>query len=828
METILKELGYALRQLRKSLGFSISAVLMLALGIGATTATFSVVEGVLLRPLPFPDSGRLVALSDTLERVEVGPGGEAGVTAPEIRTYVRDTNTFENLGGYQPGAYEFSGTDQPSPINGARLTPGVFAALGVQPLLGRVFTQQEDDDSQQVVVLSYSLWKSRFHGDSHILGAKLILDRKSYLVIGVMPRNFEFPLMPGHLSRSELWVPMSPTQAELTQGAGSWAFQMVGRLKPGITVARAQANADQVAQEITRNLPSFISSVRIRAMVLSLQEDTVSDARPLVRILFVAVCVVLLIVCANLAGLLLVRAIRRRREIAVRLALGASASALLRAAFLESMLLSMSGSLLGVALAAIALHVSINQLPETLPRIDEIGLNWTVIGFALLLALATGMICALAPAFAAMRTNLNDTLKEGGRSGSGGGHARLRSTLVVAEIAVALVLLITSGLLLRSFEKMRTVAPGFRSENVVFAAYALPRKQYSSQAEADEFGRELLRRLEQLPSVQSAALGSFLPMSGSGGTSVFIPEGYQLPQDANMSVATISVTRGDYFRTMGIPLLRGRFLTDADNGSAPLVVVVNHKLAQRYWPGQDPIGKRLRLGTPEMKTPWLTIVGEIADVKQNGPDVEAGEQYYEPVDQYEASLGSIAAPTDIIGNSLDIFLRSQMPPEQMENAMRSVVRSLDPQLPLAQVQTMNQAISDSEAPRRFNTAVISAFAGMAVLLAVLGIYSVVAFSVVQRVQEIAIRMALGSQRAGVVRLIVNSAGRLAIAGCIIGLLGAAAVSRIVNSLLFNVSPFDPFVLTFAAIAIFLLALAASAIPALRAASIDPMRALRTE
>ncbi len=828
METVLRELQYASRQVRRSPGFSISAVLMLALGIGATTATFSIVEGILLRPLPFPDPTRLVALSDTLERVEVGPGGEAGVTAPEIRTYIRDTNTFENLGGYQPGAYELSGTDEPSPTNGARLSSGVFAALGVPPLLGRVFTQQEDDERQQVVVLSYSLWRSRFHGDPHILGTKLLLDRKPYLVIGVMPRNFEFPLMPGHLSRSELWMPMSCTQAELTQGAGSWAFQMVGRLKPGVTIARAQANADQVAQEITRNLPSFLASIRIKAMVRSLHEDTVSDARPLIRTLFVAVCVVLLIACANLAGLLLVRAIRRRREIAVRLALGAPASALLRAAILESMILSVSGCLLGVGLAAIALRVSIKQLPETLPRIDEIGLNWTVIGFALHLALATGMICALAPGFAAMRTNLNDTLKEGGRSGSGGGHARLRSALVVAEIAIALVLLVTSGLLLRSFEKMRTVALGFRSENVVVAAYTLPPKQYSSQGAADEFGRELLRRLEQLPSVQLAALGSFMPMSGNGGSSVFIAEGYLLPQNANMNVATISVTRGDYFRAMGIPLLRGRFLTDTDNAAAPLVAVVNHKLAQRYWPGQDPVGKRLRLGTPEMKTPWLTIVGEVADVKQNAPDVEAGEQYYQPVDQYEASLGELAAPTDIIGNSAYIFLRSVMPPEQMENALRSVVRALDPQLPLTQVQTMTQAVSDSEAPRRFNTAVISAFAGMAVLLAVLGIYSVVAFSVAQRVQEIAIRMALGSQRTGIVRLVVSSGGRLAIAGCIIGLLGAAAASRVVNSLLFNVSPFDPLVLTFAAVAIFLLALAASALPAIRAASIDPMRALRTE
>ncbi len=828
MESILKEAKYAFRQLSKSPAVTISAVLMVALGIGATTATFSIVEGVLLRPLPFREPTRLVALSDVLERVDLGPGGEAGVTAPDVRAYTLDTNTFENLGAYVPTSFELSGVGEPSQVNGSRLTAEIFPALGVEPLLGRVFTKQEDEESRQVIVLSYASWQNRFHGDSHILGSKLLVDRKAYLVIGVMPRNFEFPLLPGHLNRSELWVPMSFTQPELTQGAGVWGFQMVGRLKSGVTVARAQADAEQVAQEIMRNYPSFIASLRISALVRSLQEDTVEQARPLVRILFLAVCVVLLIVCANLAGLLLVRAIRRRREIAVRLALGAPASALLRGAILESMVLTVSGSLLGVAVAEVAMRACISQLPETLPRVDEIRIDWIVVVFAVLLALATGVLCALAPAFAAIRTNPNQTLKEGGRSGSGGGHAQLRSAIVVAEIAIALVLLTASGLLLRSFEKMRTVALGFRSGHVVVAGYSLPRRQYSSQVAVDEFSHELLDRLKQLPGTESAGLTSVLPLSGSNGRSVFIPEGYALPQGENLSIAIISLTFGDYFRAMGIPLLRGRLLTDADKAEAPLVVVVNRTLAQHYWPGQDPVGKRLRLGTPETKTPWLTVVGEVADVKQKAPDTEAAEQYYQPVDQFEASIGALAAPTDVNGRGGYIVLRTLLAPEPMENALRSAVRTLDPQLPLTQIQTMDQAISDSEAPRRFNTAVISAFAGAAVLLAVLGIYSVLAFSVAQRSQEIAIRMALGSQRTNVVGLIVGSGARLATAGCIIGLLGAGAASRVVRSLLFQVSPFDPVVLALAVVLVFFLALAASAFPAIRAASVDPMRALRTE
>ena len=362
-------------------------------------------------------------------------------------------------------------------MNASRLSGGVFPALGVAPLMGRFFTQQEDDHKEQVAVLSYSLWQNRLHGDPHVLGTKILLDRKPYVVIGVMPRNFEFPLVPGHLNHSELWVPMSLTQQELTTGAGAWNFSMVGRLKPGITPAQAESDAERVAQETMRNYPAFMSSMHIRAVVRSLHEETVEQARQLVRTLFLAIVVVLLIACANLAGLLLVRAIRRRREVAVRLALGARSGALLRQAILESLVLSVSGGVLGLVLAAIALRVGISWLPETLPRLNEIGLDWQVVSFAIILAVLTGLVCGLAPAFAALRTSVNETLKEGGRTGTAGsGHARLRSALVVGEIAIALVLLVASGLLLRSFEKMRAVDLGFRPDHVLAASYSLPQK----------------------------------------------------------------------------------------------------------------------------------------------------------------------------------------------------------------------------------------------------------------------------------------------------------------------------------------------------------------
>jgi putative ABC transport system permease protein len=830
MPTLLLDLKFAFRQLRKSPGFTATAVLMLAFGIGATTAIFSIVEGVLLRPLPFPESSRLVVLTDRLQGADVGGNGEAGVTVPDIRAYTRDTHSFARLGGYQFAGFELSGNGDPAQVNAARMSGGVLPALGVAPLFGRVFTQQEDDQSQAVVVLSYSTWQSRFHGDPKVLGTKILLDRKPYLVIGVMPRNFEFPLASGHLNRTELWVPMSFRPDELTStAAANWSYHMVGRLKPGVTAFQAQSDAERVAQDIMRNYPAFMASLHISSVVRPLQEETIEQARPLVRTLFFAVAIVLLIACANLAGLLLVRAIRRQREVAVRLALGARASALLRQAILESLILSVLGGLLGIVLAGVALNVGKNLLPESLPRIDEISLNWVVVSFALLLAIVTGFICGLAPAFAALRTSVNETLKEGGRSGStGGGHARLRSALVIAEIAIALILLTASGLLLRSFEKMRSVDLGFQTEHIATAAYSLPQKQYATQPAVDAFNKELLLRLRQAPGAQAVGLTSFLPDSGNNNNQAFVPEGYVPRKGENMSLATVGAVIGDYFNAMKIPLLRGRFFTEADNADAQLVVIVNRKLAEHYWPHQDPLGKRLRIGTPEMQTPWLTIVGEIADMKLDSPDAETKEQYYVTIDQSEKTVGSLATPTDLNGNGGYIVLRSGLPPEQMENVLRATARSIDPQLALTQVQTMQQSVSDTEAPRRFNTAIITGFAIAAVLLAVLGIYSVIAFSVASRVQEMAIRMALGSQRSGIIQLVLVSGTKLAVMGCGIGLVGAAAASSLLRSFLFGVSPFDPVVLVLAAIAVLLLALAASALPASRAASIDPMQALRGE
>jgi predicted permease len=821
-----KDVRYTVRQLRKSPAFTLTAILMLAFGIGATTAIFSIIEGVLLRPLPFLDPSRLVVLGDDLLGTNCAYCDRPVVTAPDIRNYMRDMRSFTHLGGYQGWRFELSGDGDPASVSAARMSAEVFSALGVAPLLGRSFTQQEDDQHQTVAVLSYGMWRTRFHGDQNIIGTKILLDRKPYLVIGVMPRNFEYPIMRGHLYQTELWVPLSLQPEEFMGGsAASWNLRMVGRLRPGITPEQAQSEAQQVAEETMRSYPPFMRSLRIRSIVKPLQEDTVSQVRPLLRTLFCAVAVVLLIACANLAGLLLVRSIRRRREIAVRVALGARAAALLRQAVVESLLLSIAGGLVGLALAAIALRIGVSLLPETLPRIHEISLNWRVVSFALGLAVLTGLVCGLAPAFVALQTSVNETLKQGGRTGTAG-HAKLRSVLVIAEIAVALVLLTVSGLLLRSFDKMRQVDLGFRPDHMLAAVYILPPKQYAAQPVIDIFNDTLLRTLRQLPGVEAVGTTWLLPGGGDDGGLALTIEGYVPPKGAGLNMAMMSPVQGDPLQALGVRLLRGRFLTEADKAGLQLVVMVNRKVAQHYWPGQDPIGKRLRRGMPETSTPWLTVVGEVDDMKLGAPDGRTVEQVYQPVTQVVASEGVFAQAGELSGDYGVIVLRTKTAPEEMQNALRAAVHNIDPQLPLMRMQTVEHAISESEAPRRFNTVLISSFAMVAVLLAVLGIYGVIAFSAALREQEMALRMALGCQRSGVRHLILISGAKLAAAGCLLGLLGAAAASRLLRSLLFGVSPFDPLVLTLSAVAMLLLALAASTLPASRAARVNPILALR--
>jgi putative ABC transport system permease protein len=823
MDLLAQNVRFAFRQLRKAPGFTLSVVLALTLGIGATTAIFSLVEGVLLRPLPFKDADRLVLLGDHL-----GGGPGISVTAREIGTYSNATEAFSSLGGYMTTAYELSGSALPEEINAARVNAGTFLTLGVQPVSGRVFTLQEENAHEPLAVISYGLWLNRYHRDPHTIGSSIVLDRKDYSIIGVMPSSFEFPPEAGHLDQAQLWVPLNLTPNELSgQHAGFWGYHMIGRLKDGVTLPQAAQDADRVARQVMSSFPASMSAIHIRGDVELLREYVVAEIRPLLRTLFMAVAIVLLIACVDVSGLLLVRAIRRRREHAVRLAVGASSIALIREAVIEGLLLSVAGGLLGLAFAATAIRIALHILPESMPRIDSISVDATVATFALLLAVATGALCSLAPAFAALRTNLTESLKEGGRIGTGAsGHAWLRSVLVVSEVAIALVLLTVSGAFLRSFHKMLAVDPGFRADHVLVASYKLPLRQYPTDASADLFNHAVIDRLSNKPGIIAIGITNALPATDFSAKAAYTIEGMPV-ENWKLKFASFATTYGDYFGTMRIPLLDGRTFTMHDRSDAPLVVIANQSMAKHCWPGQRAVGKRMHVGNPQKGLPWATVVGVVADTKLGSRDEPSDDQWYTPIEQPAILLGTEASEKLTGPAGGYITLRSALPPVQMTQTLRLTVAEIDPLLPLEQVQPMNEVISNVEAPRRFNTDLITAFAIGALLLAITGIYAVVAFSVSLRTQEIAIRMALGAQRTGIARLVLISGGKLALLGCGLGVLGSLAVSRLISSFLFEVSATDPLVYTAAVLIMMLMALLASVLPAVRAASADPIDALRS-
>jgi len=823
MTALSQDLRFALRQLRKSPWFSVTVILTLALGIGAVTAIFSLVEGVLLRPLPFSDPDRLVLLGDHLAN---GPG--ISVTAREIGSYASETNAFSSFGGYISTNYELSGGAIPEEVHAARFSAGVFPTLGVSPALGRVFTQQEEDSHQPVAVISYALWTNRYRRDPRVLGSSIVLDRKIYSILGVMPRSFEFPLEAGHLDQAQLWVPLSLTAEEISeQRMGFWGYQMVARLKNGVTLAQATQDADRVSRLIMRAFPASMAAIRIKGDVELLGEFDVADVRPLLKTLFLAVSVVLLIACVNTAGLLLVRAIRRRREYAVRLALGARSGVIVRESVFEGFLISLAGGVVGLAFAAVAIRTALHLLPESIPRIDSISINATVAAFAVLLALVTGALCSLAPAFAALRTNLTESLNEGSRSGTGAAsHTWLRSGLVVSEIAIALVLLIVSGAFVRSFQKMHAVDPGFRADHVLVAEYQLPVEQYSTNTSADTFNHAVIDRLLSKPGIIAAGSTNGLPTSDFFGRAAYTIEG--VPADSwKLKFAMFATVYGDYFHALDIPLIEGRYFTVDDRSSSALVVIVNQSMAEHCWPGQRAVGRRMHVGNPKKGYPWATVVGIVADTKMGSRDEPSEDQWYAPAEQPATLNGSDYAGKLTNPASGYITIRSALPPEQMAQTLRSTVAEVDPMLALQQVQPMDDAISNVEAPRRFNTDLITAFAVGALLLAITGIYAVVAFSVSMRTHELAIRIALGAQRMGIARLVLISAVKLALLGCGLGVLGSLAVSHLVSSFLFEVSATDPFIYMGSVLLMMIVALVASLFPAARAAQADPTNALRS-
>jgi predicted permease len=693
-------------------------------------------------------------------------------------------------------------------------------------MLGRVFSEKEDDDHQPLAVISYALWLNRYRRDRDVLGKPIVLDRKVYSIIGVMPRGFEFPLESGRLEQAQLWVPMSLTADELSeQHAGAWFYQMVARLKEGVSPRQGAQDAARVARQIARDLPPAQSAIPIRGDVIPLREVEVEDVRPVLRTLFLAVTVVLLIACVNVAGLLLVRAIRRRREYAVRLALGARSGSILRETIFEGLILSCSAGLLGLAFAAVAIRTALHLLPDSMPRVDSISIDAGVALFAFAVALLSGVLSSLAPAFAALRTNVSQSLKEGGSSGTAAaGHTWLRSALVVLEIAVALVLLTTSGAFLRSFQNMRAIDPGFRPDHVLVARYQLPMKQYSTENSAEIFSRQVVEKISSKPGILASGITTALPAT-SFAESAYTVEGQ--PSDSwKLQFAIYGTVYGEYFQAMKIPLIDGRYFTPNDRSNSPAVVIVNQSMAKRCWPGQRAIGKRMHAGPPENPLPWATVVGVVADIKMGSRDEPGDDQWYLPAEQPATLYGSHLNGEVTTSAWGYIAFRSALPPDQMVHTLRASVAEIDPLLALEQPQPMTDVISSVEAPRRFNTDLITAFAVAALLLAITGIYAVIAFSVALRAQEIAIRMALGEQRVGIVRLVLTAAAKMALLGCGLGLLGSLAASRVISSFLFEVSGTDPLIYGAAVALMIVMTLLASLLPAARAAAADPNAVLR--
>jgi len=823
MNSWIQDLRYSARRLVNARGFSLTVTLMLALGIGSITAIFSLIDGILLRPLPFHAPGRLVQLGE-----HVGGNSGIGITARDIRAYSTEADAFSSVGAFSGKTFLLSGGPIPENLAAARLTPGVFSTLGVEPLLGRVFSQQEDESRAQVAVISYALWTDRYRRDPRVIGTTIELDLKPYTIVGVMPRTFQFPLQVGRLNQVQLWVPMSLTADELSEeSAGFWGYQMVARLKDGVTLSQAAQDADRVSRDIMRSFPPSMSKIQIRGDVALISDVFTGDTKPLLSVLLIAVSVVLLIVCANIAILMLVRAVRSHREHAVRIALGARPWAILRGSILEGFLLSLCGGSAGLLFAMVAVRIAVHSLARMLPRADSISINAPVALFAFGVAMVTGVICSLVPAFVALRINPIASLKEYAvTSTSAAGHTRLRSVLVITQVAVALVLLVASLAFLRSYQKMLAIDPGFQPQHVLVAGYRLLAERYPTDAAVNGFNRDLIERLSDIPGIVAVGIGDTLPSAGNSGMAAYTIEGQSI-EGWKLKFAAFGSIYGNYFQALGIPLISGRTFTEEDRANSPLVVIVSQSMAQHSWLGQNPIGKRMHVGNPKKNLPWATVVGVVGDTRIGARDQKPNDGWYAPALQPEILYGSSSPQARSISSGGSIVVRAAIPPNEIVGTVRNAVAEIDPQLALDQARSMEDVVSTTEAPRRIMTELVSAFAVTALLLALTGIYAVMSFSVTLRTQEIAIRMALGAHRSGITRLVLQSGAKLGLFGSALGILGSLTASHLIRSYLFEVSPTDPWVYAGSILLMMAIAYIAALVPALRAASADPIAALRS-
>jgi predicted permease len=817
---MLNDFRYAIRMFSKNPAFTAVAVVTLALGIGANTAIFSVVNTVLLRPLPYQNPSQLVLLWERFTRLGLD---RVVVSASEFSDYRDLATSFDQVAAFEYAGFNLTGEDEPERIQGAEVSASLFPLLGVKPMLGRAILPDENSPGKDdVVVIGFGLWQRRFGSQPGTVGKAIVLNGRKFTIVGVMPRGFQFPLplfniVGGEfIEQAELWVPLTFSQSQL-KVRGSRNYGVIARLKSGVSQSHAQAELDTLTKGFTRQYPeAYPENIGFGANLYALQEQASRNIRWPLVVLLASVSFLLLIACVNVASLFLARSSTRRKELAIRTALGAERLRLIRQLLTESLLLAVVSGLWGLMLAFWSLDFIIALSAATVPRVKEAALDTRVFAFTFVASIFAGISCGLIPAFQISKPDITGALKEGGRhSGGSEGAGSLRNVLVVSEIALALVLLIGAGLLIQSFWRLENVSPGFNPHDVLTMELSPPQSKYPSNRSVTAFYRQVLQGIEGLAGVKSAGLVNILPLSGSNTDDFFFIEG-RVPRDpADIPDEELRVVTGGYFQALQIPLLRGRYFVVADGEEAPPVIIINQAFARRYWPGEDALGKRITKGDPQKNPLWITIVGVVGDIKHKGLDREAKPEFYFHQPQYQQ-------------RSMILTIRTVGDPQSMAATVRQEVQRTDKEQSVANIRPLEQVISDSVAPRRLSTVLLGIFAFIALVLATVGTYGVLSYLVTQRQHEIGVRMALGAERKDVLKLVIGLGLRLSVLGVGIGVAASLVLTRFLESMLFGVRPTD--LLTFGLLSLLLIsvALLASYIPARRATEVDPMVALRYE
>ena len=802
MDSIIKDIRYGVRGLLKRPGFTVIALVALALGIGANTAIFSLVNAVVIRPLPFPNPDQLVWVYGNIR----SGGSRASVSPPDFVDYRSQNKTFEQFGASitQPLSVNLTGSGEPERIMVSGVTGNYFDVFGIAPALGRTFTLENEKSGQdQVTVISYAFWQKRFAGDPNVIGKTITLDSKSYQILGVMPAGVSFP------QTAELWTPINFDGDPEMKWRKAHFLRPIGRLKPGVTLTQAQADTDMIAAHLEQQYPDSNNGWNLR--LLSLREQLVGGTRTILFVLFGAVGFVLLIACANVANLLLVRAAARQKEIALRTALGASRLRIVRQMLTESLLLSILGGAFGALLAVWGVQLLVSLSGDNLPPTVNVAIDTNVLAFTFMISIVTGLLFGLAPAFRTAKVNLIDSLKDGARGSEGTLRNRTRSLLVVFESAVAVILLIGAGLLVRSLIALQRVDPGFDANNVLTLRLDLPRQKYEGEGKKAKFFEQLETGISSLPGVQSVGLITELPMSGQLNDLPFTVEGRPPVTVDQAFDADFRLVNQHYFSALHIPLLRGRNFTEQEVREGKPITIVSQQLVDTVFPNEDPMGKRL---VSAMSGQPFEIVGVVGDIRHRSLQNQPFPAMYFPVLDFSTRM--------------NVVIRTQNDPLSIVGAVRQQVKALDPDQPVSNVKRMSDWVDSSVSSQRYSTTLLAAFAALAMILAATGIYGVMSYTVAQRTHEIGVRMALGARRRDVLKLVVRHGMLLTLVGVIIGLAGALGLTRVMSSLLFGVTAKDP--LTFVAVAALLsgVAFMACFVPALRATKVDPLVALRYE